>query len=194
MFAIERAASDRPGKVIAALDEVLPRVCQVADIGAGDGLAAGKLTTASRSVIPVEPAAGMIGPVRRLPWVRAIAQALPFRAAAFDRAYATWAYFLPSFADISAGLDEVRRVVGSPAPIVVVDNAGEDAFTAMADHDLAADLDFWRAQNLDIQIIETAFPSDSMEQAEQLLRFYFGDSAQPALEIDYRVAVMVSHS
>lgn len=40
MFAIERAAMDRPGKVIAALDELLPPAGRVVDIGASDGFTA----------------------------------------------------------------------------------------------------------------------------------------------------------
>jgi len=194
MFAIERAAMDRPGKVIAALDELLPRVGRVVDIGAGDGFTAEKLTTRSRLVVPIEPAAGMIDHARPLPWVRATAQALPFRTDAIDGAYATWAYFFPSFSDISAGLEEARRVVRPSGPIIIVDNAGDDAFTAMADEDHAADLDFWRARGFEIGIVETAFVFDTLEEAEKLLVFYFGEAAQPALQIDYRVAIMVSRA
>lgn len=194
MFAIERAAMDRPGKVIAALDELLPRVGRVVDIGAGDGFTAEKLTTPSRLVIPVEPAFGMIDHGRSLPWVRATAQALPFHTDAFDGAYATWAYFFPSFFNISAGLEEVRRVVRPSGPIIIVDNAGDDAFTAMTGEDHAADLDFWRAQGFEGRIVETAFVFDTLQDAEKLLTLYFGDAARPALQIDYRVAIMVSHA
>jgi len=179
--------------VTAALDELLPPVGRVVDIGAGDGFTAEKLMTPSRLVIPVEPAIGMIDHGRPLPWVQATAQALPFRTDAFDGAYATWAYFFPSFFDISAGLEEVRRVVRPSGPIIIVDNAGDDAFTVMADDNHAADLDFWRAQGFEIRIVETAFVFDTLEDAEKLLVFYFGDAARPALQIDYRVAIMVSH-
>ena len=75
-----------------------------------------------------------------------------------------------------------------------MDNAGEDAFTAMADTDLSTDLDFWRAEGFEVRIVETAFVFDTLDDAEKLLGFYFGDAARPALQIDYRVAVMVSHA
>ncbi|HUR50352.1 MAG TPA: class I SAM-dependent methyltransferase [Acidimicrobiales bacterium] len=59
LFDIERAAMDRPGRVIAALDELLPRHGVVLDVGAGDGFTAERLTTSERSVTALEPAAGM---------------------------------------------------------------------------------------------------------------------------------------
>jgi hypothetical protein len=60
LFAIERDSMDRPGKVVGALDAILPSRGVLLDIGAGDGFTAERLTTESRSVVAVEPATGMI--------------------------------------------------------------------------------------------------------------------------------------
>ena len=81
LFEIERAAMDRPQRVVAAIDAVLPADGVVLDIGAGDGFTAERLTRAARTVVPVEPASGMWRRERALPWVGASAVALPFAAA-----------------------------------------------------------------------------------------------------------------
>ncbi|MGM0601149.1 MAG: hypothetical protein ACQETH_15170 [Candidatus Rifleibacteriota bacterium] len=53
LFAIERYSMDRSGKVVAALDKILPRG-RVLDIGAGNGFAAEKLAR-DRQITCVEP-------------------------------------------------------------------------------------------------------------------------------------------
>ena len=63
LFAIERAAMDRPGRVIHRLDRLLPSGT-IADIGAGDGFTAQKLQRPQRRIVAVEPARGMIDPGR----------------------------------------------------------------------------------------------------------------------------------
>jgi len=88
------------------------------------------------------------------------------------------------------GLDEIDRVTKPGAPIVIVDNAGDDEFTAMAPQDIVADLGFWRDAGFTIEIVRTAFEFASMDEAQRLLTFYFGERAEPALQIEYRVAVM----
>ncbi len=110
LFAIERTSMDRAGKVIRFLDETLPESGLALDVGAGDGFTAEALTTPSRTVVALEPAAGMIRAERPLYWCRGKAQALPFADASFQGAYATWAYFFHGYHDISPGLSEIRRV------------------------------------------------------------------------------------
>ena len=83
LFAIERAAMDRPGVVIDRLNDLLPPG-SVLDIGAGDGFTAERLARPDRNVIAVEPAAGMIDRTRPLDWVRGDAEALPFRDGTID--------------------------------------------------------------------------------------------------------------
>ncbi|MEN8041130.1 MAG: class I SAM-dependent methyltransferase [Actinomycetota bacterium] len=192
MFEIERAAMDREGKVLAALDSVLPQHGRILDIGAGNGFTAERLRSSGRSIVACEPSRGMIDPDVTVDWVQAAAQGLPFRDATFEGVYSTWAYFFPSFHDIAPGLHEVRRVARPGAPIVIVDNAGQDEFTNMSPHGIAADLDYWLRAGFEIGIIDTAFEFETLEDATALLTFYFGDQAKPAKRISYRVAIMVS--
>lgn len=191
LFSIERAAMDRPGRVLDALDEILPSGT-VLDIGAGDGFTALRLTRADRTVIALEPAAGMIEPSRPLPWVAAVAQHLPFADQVFDAVYATWAYFFPSNTDIRPGLQEAARVTRPDGRVVIVDNAGGDEFSEQATADLSTDLAYWRSAGFEVTIVETAFVFNSIEDAQRLLGHFFGDQARPQLEQSFRVAVMTA--
>ena len=190
LFGIERAAMDRPGHVLARLAELLP-AGPVLDVGAGDGFTASGLTTSARTVVPLEPAQGMVDSGRVMPWVLGDAEHLPFRDGSFSAAYSTWAYFFPRYFDVTAGLAELERVVHPGGPIAIVDNAGDDEFCAMADRPIHADLDFWRTAGFEIEVIETAFVFESMADAARLLVMFFGDGATPALEVGFNVAVMV---
>jgi len=62
----------------------------------------------------------------RLPWIEASAGTLPIKSGAAAGAYATWAYFFPSFPDITAGLTEIRRIVAEGGPVMIADNLGND--------------------------------------------------------------------
>ena len=187
-FAIERAAMDRDGLVIRALDEVLPSG-RVLDVGAGDGFTADRLG-ASRRIVALEPSAGMIGE-RQLTWVRGDAEHLPFAEASFDGAYATWAYFFSRDWDPTPGIAELDRVVRRGGPLAIVDNLGGDAFAAMADTDISADPGWWSAHGFETQVIETSFRFDDLDDARRLLGFFFGErGVQGAeLEVTFRVGL-----
>ncbi len=132
IFEMERRAMDRENVVVHYLDDILP-AGRVLDIGAGDGYRTTQLTRSDRLIVPLEPAEGMIDRSRPLPWVCGIAQELPFRTNSFAAAYATWAYlFTSSGFECEEGLEEARRVVVPKGPIVIVDNAGGDEFSAIA--------------------------------------------------------------
>lgn len=196
LFAVERRCMDRDGIVIRHLDALLPSGA-VLDVGAGDGFTADRLTRPARRVIPLEPAAGMIDRARPLPWVRGVAQALPFRAGAFAGAYATWAYFFPSIGHGPAGLRELHRTVLPGGPLVMVDNAGDDEFSALGGQATeTSDPAWWRDQGFDAQMLTTAFRFDSLEEATELLGFYFGEGGRAGakLEIEYKIAVYVARS
>jgi SAM-dependent methyltransferase len=199
LFAIERAAMDRPGLVIKRLDRLMPSGT-IADIGAGDGFTAERLSSPGRRVVAVEPARGMI-PTRRsvsrsVTWVQADAEELPFRDASLDGAYATWAYFFSRGPDDpAAGIEELHRAVKPGGPLVIADNAGGDEFTAMASRDITADPRFWRRQGFGVEIVDTVFAFETTTDAWRLLDFYFDDvGAAPPTELSYRVALFIGAS
>ena len=199
MFEIERRSMDRPGRVIAALDRRLPEAGTVLDIGAGDGFTAERLTTVDRRVIPVEPAAGMVIRDKPLSWVRGDAEHLPFAVGSVDAAYSTWAYFFTTGGwDPTPGLDELHRVVKPGGPLLIVDNLGDDEFSVYVTEGEAhrANVETWQRFGFDTEEVQTVFSFENLDEARQLLGFFFGDSGlrNPKLEVGYRVGVFVGIS
>lgn len=195
LFAIERAAMDRPGKVIEALDRRLPDGL-ILDVGAGDGFTASRLMTDARTIVALEPAAGMIRRDRGLPWVRGDAERLPFADGTFGAAYATWAYFFSRDWDPSPGIAELHRVVRPGGPLLVVDNLGDDEFTSLTDRVIAADPEFWDERGFEAEEIDTVFEFEDLDAARSLLDFYFGERGREGarLRLSFRVGLFSGES
>lgn len=195
LFAIERAAMDRPGLVMAALDRRLPAQGTVIDVGAGDGFTAIRLATPTRRVIPVEPAAGMRAQRRQtLTFIAAVAQALPFASASVDAAVSSWAYFFTTDGwDPQPGLDELRRVVRPGGPMLIVDNLGDDEFTAMATADISADVARWKGFGFACEPIDTEFTFTDSDDARRLFELYFGPGVE-ARKLSYTYRVGLFHA
>jgi SAM-dependent methyltransferase len=194
MFAVERRAMDRDGLVVAALDVALPSGL-VLDVGAGDGFTADRLAT-GRTIVGLEPAAGMIRPRPGLRWIRGDAEHLPFADASFDAAYATWAYFFSRDWDPTPGIAELDRVVRRGGLLGVVENLGGDAFSALTDDDISADPAFWEMHGFRCEPIDTVFRFDDLEEGRSLLGFFFGDRGRERadLEIGFRVGLFTRPS
>jgi SAM-dependent methyltransferase len=195
MFALERKAMDPAGRVIDALGRHLPERGRVLDVGAGDGYSAERLTSATRLVVAVEPAADMIRRDRQLPWVRGDAEFLPFVDGSFAGAYATWAYFFSREWDPTPGIEELHRVVTAGGALAIVDIDGDD-FSAMSDEYYVSDPEFWARKGFDLEEIETTFAFDTHEEADPLLGFYFGEAGHGTgkLEFVYCVGLYVGRS
>lgn len=191
-FEIERRCMDREGKVIEALDKLLP-TGKVLDIGAGNGHTAQLLLRSDRLVTAMEPDETMINIQKDLLWAKGTAQNIPFHTSTFDAAYATWAFFWEGNPNFKQGLAETQRVVKQGGQIVFVFNYGHDEFSSFGrePNELAGELSFWTAFGFDYEIIETAFVFDSIEEARQLMTFFFGESGQKVdkTRISYNVAV-----
>jgi len=189
MFEIERRCMDRDGLVIRHLDSELSDGL-VLDVGAGNGFTAIRLCSSSRQIVALEPDPAMIDSRLSLPWIRGLAQDMPFGVDTFGAAYATWAFFLAGVPSTERGLEELQRVVKHAGRIIIVDNAGGDEFSSLATRSTASDPNWWRDRGFDETIIHTSFRFDSLEEANRLIAFYFGD--EPAAgnrktEIEYRV-------
>jgi SAM-dependent methyltransferase len=194
MFAIERAAMDRDGLVIAALDGVLP-AGRILDVGAGDGFTAAKLTV-DRSMIALEPVEAMIAPRGGVRWVRGEAEHLPFHDGTFAGAYATWAYFFSRGWDPRPGIAELDRVVAPGGALAIVENLGGDAFAELTDADISADPAFWEGEGFSCRPIATSFRFDDLDQARTLLGFFFGELGRQraAVEVGFRVGLFTRPS
>ena len=193
VFEIERRSMDRDHIVVRHLDDILPSG-RVLDIGAGDGYTAALLTRRDLLVVPIEPAEAMIDLSRSLPWVQAIAQELPFKTDSFTAAYATWAYFFTSDGfEGQEGLEEARRVVIPDGLIIMVDNAGDDEFSDIATSSHVSNPLLWKERGFECKTLTTSFRFDSLDEARELLTFYFGENAgmKAKLEIEFKVAVYI---
>ncbi len=189
---------DKDGVVIEYLDQILP-YGETIDIGAGNGYTAASLTRRNRRVIPYEPSKNMIDRNQSLPWIRGIAQELPFRSNSFEGAYATWAYFFPAIGYGEEGLEELIRVVKPQGPICIVDNAGDDAFCGLFERDISSNSSWWRKRGFDSHILVTSFKFDSIEEARELLSFYWTlngrkPGSEVDIEIEYKVVVFIGRS
>ncbi|HWA52921.1 MAG TPA: class I SAM-dependent methyltransferase [Solirubrobacterales bacterium] len=127
----------RPDPRIAArIDEALGKARTVLNIGAGTG----SYEPPGREVTAVEPSGEMIAqrPAGAAPVVQASAEALPFADDSFDAAMAVLTAH--HWADLEAGLAEMRRVSRERIAIVTFDHFGlkdlwipRDYFPAMLD-------------------------------------------------------------
>jgi len=91
-------------RIAARIHAALGDAQTVCNVGAG----AGSYEPAERRVTAVEPSPEMIAQRRAGSVVRAVAEKLPFRDAAFDAAMATLT--IHHWSDIEAGLSEMRRI------------------------------------------------------------------------------------
>ena len=189
---------DKDGVVIEYLNQILPSGLAI-DIGAGNGYIATSLTRSNRRVIPYEPSNNMIDRNQSLLWVRGIAQELPFRSNSFEGAYATWAYFFPAIGYGEEGLEELIRVVKPQGPICIVDNAGDDAFCGLFERDISSNSSWWHKRGFVSHILETSFKFDSIEEAQELLSFYWTLNGRKLgskvdMEIEYKVVIFTGRS
>jgi SAM-dependent methyltransferase len=101
----------------AAILEALGDAHTVLNVGAG----AGSYEPSDRAVTPVEPSATMRAqrPAWRPEAISAIAESLPFEDDSFDAAMAT--FTVHQWADLAAGLAELRRVTRGAVAIVTCD-------------------------------------------------------------------------
>lgn len=94
--------------------------------------------------------------------------------------------------DIDKGLAKLNRVVKNDGKIIIVDNAGDDEFSALAGKSTGSDPRWWRNRGFEPTVIQTSYRFDSLEEASRLLGFYFGDAVahrNSRTEIEYKVAI-----
>ena len=135
------ATYDRLGRGYANTRRADPRVARrivgalgkarsVVNVGAG----AGSYEPTDRDVTAIEPSAEMIAqrPPGAAPVVQASAESLPFPGDAFDAALAVLTAH--HWADLDAGLDEMRRVARQRVAIVTFDSEALDDLWITADY------------------------------------------------------------
>lgn len=127
-YEIENRAVDPDGRIEAAMRSVLDWSGRdVLDLGCGTGFHLPRWAESARSVVGVEPHAGLAAVARRrtsgLANVRVLqgtAQAVPLPDASVDMAHARWAYFFGPGCE--PGLASLARVVRRGGAAFVIDN------------------------------------------------------------------------
>jgi SAM-dependent methyltransferase len=114
----------RPDRRIAArIEDLLGEARDILNVGAG----AGSYEPADREVVAVEPSASMRAqrPAHR-PAIDAVAEHLPFPDGHFDASMAI--FTVHQWADVAAGLAEMRRVTRGPVVVLSCDPAEVERF------------------------------------------------------------------
>lgn len=133
---ITTATYDEIGVTYAALRAPDPRIAGAITAALGDarsvvnvGAGTGSYEPAGRRVIAVEPSKTMVAQraAGSAPAVQAVAAALPFADAVFDAAMAVLT--VHHWADIGAGLAELRRVTTGPIVLLTFDPAARPWLT-----------------------------------------------------------------
>lgn len=127
-YELENHAFDPDGLIEAAMRDVRDWAgADVLDIGCGTGFHLPRWATTARSVVGVEPHAGLAGLARRrsraldaVSVVEGTAQRIPLPDASIDVAHARWAYFFGPGCE--PGLAELARVARRGAAAFVIDN------------------------------------------------------------------------
>jgi SAM-dependent methyltransferase len=174
---------DRPGRVVEALSRHLPPTGHLLDVGAGDGFISWRLSAPGRIVIPLEPDPGMLRRNRALKWVVGEAEALPFGSSSFDGVYSTWAYYFPSQHSIGTAVQEAERVLKPRGILAIVNNLGGDELSDLSRSDISEPAATFLDFGFSLEVVETWFEFDSLEQARDLLGFYFGSSGRSGAKI-----------
>lgn len=192
IFGIERAAMDPEGLVVERLNQLLPKLGAILDVGAGDGFIAERLERPGRRIVAMEPSAGMRRPEKSIWWVGGEAEHLPFSNDSLDGAYATWAFFFSRYLDMRRGIDELRRAARPHAPLIIVENLGGDELSAYARGDSSADPAVWEREGFTCEELLTSFRFSSEQDARALLSLYRGSPVDdPPLTLSYRVGLFI---
>ena len=193
MFAIERCSMDPRGLVGSALERRLPAGGPLLDIGAGDGFLASRLCHSRRVVVAMEPDLAMIDRSLSAAWVAGEAEGLPFRSRSFAGAFATWAWFFPSIHSIEPAVREAERVLQPGGVLAIVNNLGGDEFCALAPRAIAEPAAPFRELGFSMEVIDTSFEFESLDQARALLAFYFGAVGRDGAKIRLSFRVGLFH-
>lgn len=111
-------------RILALIEAAFGDTATVVNVGAG----AGSYEPTGRRVTPIEPSAAMRAqrPAHLSPAIDAVAESLPFRDDAFDAGLAS--FTVHQWADLAAGLRELRRVTRGPVVVLSCDPTALDRF------------------------------------------------------------------
>lgn len=188
------AREDYQGNILAALQQIRPLAgLDVVEFGAGTGRLTCLLAPLVKSIRAYDGSAHMLEvATARLQtlnlsnWQTAVAdnRNLPAESASADLAIEGWSFghcvgwFPDSWRnEVSAALAEMRRVLRPGGTMVLMETMGTGRETPQPPNQGLADLYDWleREHGFSSTTIRTDYRFESLDEAERLARFFFGD-------------------
>jgi ubiquinone/menaquinone biosynthesis C-methylase UbiE len=184
------AREDYQGNLTAALLDLLPPGGgDVVDIGTGTGRVARLLAGCARRTSASDRSLAMLRTAARvargtIDWLAADNRRLPFRAACADLVVAGWsmghsvAWYPTNWPDeIGVALGEMARLARPGGVVAVIETLGTGSETPLPPTQELADYYRWLEQGNGFvrQWMRTDYLFDDADQAERLIRFFFGD-------------------
>lgn len=191
VFAAFARAEDPEGRIVARLRDLAGLAgATAAEVGCGTGRYTAELAGACARYVATDPSPALLGLASAanpgLALVRARAEALPFRPAAFDRVLATWvlAYLRP--AARAAAVAEALRVLRPGGSAWLVENHWEGDFQELRDRQgYGAEpgvADLLEAHGFRVaEVLETELRFESSGEAEAILGALCGDAVAEKL-------------
>jgi ubiquinone/menaquinone biosynthesis C-methylase UbiE len=184
------AREDFQGNLTAALHEILPSSsARVLDIGTGTGRVARLLCTEGAQVVACDRALPMLRTAAAtvecdVSWSAADNRRLPFRSGLADLVIAGWSlghsveWYGDSWpVEIGRALAEMERVAGRDGVLAVIETLGTGREAPLAPTQGLADYYRWLEEEHGFarHWLRTDYLFESNAEAEQLIRFFFGD-------------------
>lgn len=185
---------DQRGHLFAALDEIAPfSGLRVADLGAGTGRITRLLALLAREVVALDASHAMLREAHaRLEesgltnWrlVQAHNEALPLASASVDLVVEGWSFghavgWHPDRWQqvIDQMLHEARRILRPGGTLILIETLGTGVKQPQPPTEgLAALYRYWEAQGFQHRWIRTDYQFESVDEADELTRFFFGDA------------------
>lgn len=191
---------DQHGHLFAALMEIAPlQDAVVVDLGAGTGRVTRLMTFLSRQVIALDVAPAMLRVAHErlsesgmLNWSLAVADnvRIPLATNSAQVAVEGWSFghavsWYPDDwrAQISGAIDEMTRVVAPGGVIILIETLGTGVKQPEPPHEGLAEMYRWLEQDLNFshRWVRTDYQFESVEEADELTRFFFGDELADGL-------------
>ncbi|XWX05370.1 methyltransferase domain-containing protein [Aggregatilineales bacterium SYSU G02658] len=185
---------DQRGNLFAALDEIAPfSGLHVADLGAGTGRVTRLLALLAREVVALDASRHMLSEAHaRLEesgltnWrlIQATNEALPLADASVDLAVEGWSFghAVDWYPDrwrevVDQMVSEARRILRPGGTLVLIETLGTGSKQPQPPTEgLAALYRRWEAQGFQHRWIRTDYQFESLDEADELTRFFFGDA------------------
>lgn len=184
---------DQRGNLFAALDEIAPfSGLRVADLGAGTGRVTRLLALLAREVVALDASHHMLSEAHaRLEesgltnWrlIQAANEALPLADASVDLAVEGWSFghAVDGYPDrwrevVDQMVREARRIVRPGGTLILIETLGTGSKQPQPPTEgLAALYRHWASQGFQHRWIRTDYQFESLDEADELTRFFFGD-------------------